>query len=55
MSQKNTKKLRQMYRREITPLVRERVDMMTKHVLGNRPRFMPLFVWKSLVKLVLKV
>ncbi len=59
MSNKNDKKIRQLhrkqFRKEIAPLIKERVDMMAAHVLNARPKWLPKFVWNRLVKFVLKV
>ena len=49
MSQKQTKKLRQMYRKDI----RDEVTMM-RQIIRRKPRWVPMWLWEIPFKIVFK-
>lgn len=54
---KIAKKMRQTYQRELNSLARDRVDNLYKTFeehIRPKPKFIPVFIWKTLQKIVLR-
>jgi len=49
MSEKNFKKFRQLYRRDIRNVILSQMNL-----LRPKPKWVPLFIWRLLYKIVFK-
>ena len=55
MSQKRSKKLRQYYRRDVRHLAKERAQYFYQEILKPRPRWVPRWLWKRMLKIFIRI
>lgn len=53
MSHKSAKKLRKMYRQQVSGIITK--DFVLGAMLKPKPRFIPMFIWKRLFKFFIKI